>query len=98
MDMVVEEDADKEVNKVLDEDEAKVVDKDLVKALNVGLELVDVVMVMVVKVIMKLTVVMHDHAVAWVESSCLYCVSCIPSLQSCKCLLKWLSWRIAKWH
>ena len=63
--MVVEEDADKEVNKVLDEDEAKVVDKDLVKALNVGFELVDVVMmVMVVEVIMKLTVVMHDHAVA----------------------------------
>ena len=55
--MVVEEDADKEVNKVLDEDEAKVVDKDLVKALNVGLELVDVVMmVMVVEVV--------DHAVA----------------------------------
>ena len=46
------------VNKVADEDDTKAVDKELVKELDEGLELVDVVVVMVIEVIMKLRVVM----------------------------------------
>ena len=41
-----------------DEDDTKAVDKELVNELDVGLEMVDVVVVMVIEVIMKLRVVM----------------------------------------
>ena len=44
---------------MVDEDDTKAVDKELVKELDEGLELVDVVVVMVIEVIMKLTVVME---------------------------------------
>ena len=44
---------------MVDEDDTKVVDKELVKELDEGLELIDVVVVMVIEVIMNLTVVMQ---------------------------------------
>ena len=44
---------------MVDEDDTKAVDKELVKELDEGLELVDVVVVMVIEVIMKLTVVIE---------------------------------------
>ena len=43
----------------MDEDDTKAVDKELVNELDVGLQMVDVVVVMVIEVIMKLTVVMQ---------------------------------------
>ena len=42
---------------MVDEDDTKAVDKELVKESDEGLELVDVVVVMVIEVIIKLTVV-----------------------------------------
>ena len=44
---------------MVDEDDTKAKDKELVKELDEGLELVDVVVVMVIEVIMNLTVVMQ---------------------------------------
>ena len=43
----------------MDEDDTKVVDKELVKELDEGLELIDVVVVMVIEEIMNLTVAMQ---------------------------------------